>query len=73
MLRLWLRTLRSPWLSGVVIAIVSTLGTLLVVTNFTLFQLAENYLSDMRVALIMAASPGDARRDAAELLGIDLD
>ena len=29
--------------------------------------------SDMRVALIMAASPGDARRDAAELLGIDID
>ncbi len=29
--------------------------------------------SELRVPLIMAATPGDARQDAAELLGIDID
>lgn len=47
-----LRKLRdNAWLSGISIALLSTVFTLVISTNVSLARLAENYLSDVRVAM----------------------
>jgi len=56
-LRLLRRLRENVWLSGAVISLLTTLFTALVVENLSLASLAENHLTDVRVAMLSTPRP----------------
>ena len=47
----------NPWVAGTFITLLTTLFTFVVVGNMTLAILAENHLSDLRVAVLSPPVP----------------